>query len=198
MVLGNGAAQGFQGVNLNFAKQMYDIWIRTSSEALDAMVKTPAFAAALGNVFAQSLDVKRHMDEVLDTTLKSMQFSTGSDTQAMLSELRTLQGTLTQISATVGALATEHGKALDHSRRRDEALAATLNTLRSAIESEVKAALAPPPASSQEIADRIARLENQLGTVLDLQMKMAQDCYSLADTMGRIEKLVNQAGQRPE
>lgn len=208
MGLGNGAARGFQGVNLNVAKQMYDIWIRTSSEALEAMVKTPSFVAAMGNVFTQSLDFKRHMDEVLDTTLKSMQFSTGSDTQAMLSELRAIQGTLTQISTAVGALTIEHGKTLDHARRRDEALQATLNSLRSAIEFEVKAAvselktldtkLAQPPGSSQELADRIARLESQLGTVIDLQMKMAQDCYSLADTMGRLEKLVKQAGPRSE
>ncbi len=114
-----------------FMKQMYDMWVRTSSLMLEQMMQAPAFTAHFGKAFEQSLDVKRQMDEVWDIWLRSMRFATQSDIQTVLGAQRSLE---TRLTTAVGVLAVDLGKASEQSTH---ALEASLKSLRAAIQSDM-------------------------------------------------------------
>lgn len=91
---GNGPAFGWA-----FQKQMYDIWVRTTTELLEEMMKTSAFAGTMGRSVDQSLDFKRQVDEALEAWLKSLRFATESDMQAVLSVLKSIEGKVDRLAA---------------------------------------------------------------------------------------------------
>jgi hypothetical protein len=124
-----GAGQWFY---LNFLKQTYDMWVRTSSLMLEQMMQAPAFAAHLGKAFEQSLDIKRQTDEAWDIWLRNMRFATQSDIQTLLGAQRSLE---TKLTTAVGVSTVDPGRASEQST---QALEASLKSLRAAIQSDME------------------------------------------------------------
>ena len=79
------------GFDFKMYKKFHDIWIRSSSEMLDELMRSPQFAEMVGKGLENSMDFKKQMDEVIEASLKNMHLPTSSDFNELSRRLRTLE-----------------------------------------------------------------------------------------------------------
>lgn len=83
--------KGGEGFDFGLYKRFYDIWVRSTSEMLDEMMRSPQFAAAMGKALESSLDFKKRLDELIESSLKGLRLSTSSEVIELSSRLRALE-----------------------------------------------------------------------------------------------------------
>ena len=100
--------RGGEAFYSGFYKKFYDIWVKTSSEMLDELMRSPEFAAAMGKYLENSLDFKKHLDELIESSLKRLHLPTSSDITSLSGQIgaleRRIQGfsqKLDEIGATI-------------------------------------------------------------------------------------------------
>jgi len=80
-----------QEFDLGLYKKFYDVWVRSSSEMLNEMMRSPQFAGAMGKSLHSSLDFKKRMDEVIESSLKGFHFPTSSEVTELSRQIRGLE-----------------------------------------------------------------------------------------------------------
>ncbi len=157
---------------LNFPNQMYDIWVRTSSEMLEQMMQTPAFAAGQGKLLEQSMELKQQVDQALEASLKSMRLATDSDVQALVTELKTIKPQVIHTTEALDTLIPELEKFLEQARQRDKELEASLTHVRSSIEPAIQSVLTELKTSQNTLAKITSSLEDLAGRVPSLENRL--------------------------
>lgn len=93
--MGNGEEKG--EFDFRTYKKFYDIYVRSSSEMMEEIMRSPHFAAMAGKMLDNSVDMKKQMDEVIETSLKSMHLPTSSNFKGLSRRLRTLEEQVEQL-----------------------------------------------------------------------------------------------------
>ena len=83
--------------DLRSYKKFYEIWVRSSSEMMEEIMRSPHFAAMAGKMLDTSVDMKRQIDEVIETSLKGMHLPTSSDFKELSRRLLTLEERVEQL-----------------------------------------------------------------------------------------------------
>lgn len=80
-----------EGFDFGLYKKFYDMWVRSTSEMLNEMMRSPQFAAAMGQSLESSLDFKKRVDELIESSLKGFHFPTSSEVAALSRRVRALE-----------------------------------------------------------------------------------------------------------
>jgi polyhydroxyalkanoate synthesis regulator phasin len=83
--------KGAEGFDLGLYKKFYDIWVRSSSEMLNEMMRSPQFAAAMGRTLESSLDFKKRLDELIESSLKGFRLPSTSEVTELSRRIRALE-----------------------------------------------------------------------------------------------------------
>lgn len=80
-----------EGFDLGLYKKFYDVWVRSTSEMLNEMMRSPQFAAAMGKSLQSSSDLKKRVDELIESCLKGVRLPTSSQAAELSSRIRALE-----------------------------------------------------------------------------------------------------------
>lgn len=80
-----------EGFDFSLYKKFYDIWVRSTSEMLDEMMRSPQFAAVIGKSLESSLDFKKRLDELIESSLKGFHLPSSSEVADLSRRLRVLE-----------------------------------------------------------------------------------------------------------
>ena len=93
-----GLGAGETGFDFNSYKKFYDIWIRSSSEMLEELMRSPQFAAMAGKASGDTADFKKQIDEMIEASLKSMHLPSSSDIKELSRRMRSLEERFQQLA----------------------------------------------------------------------------------------------------
>jgi polyhydroxyalkanoate synthesis regulator phasin len=79
------------GFDFNLYKKFYDIWVRSTSEMLNEMMRSPQFSAAMGKALEGSLDFKKRLDESIESSLKGFRLPISSEVAELSRRIRMLE-----------------------------------------------------------------------------------------------------------
>ena len=77
--------------DLSLYKKFYDAWVRSASEMLNEVMRSPQFADGMGKWLQGSLDFKKRLDEVIESSLKEFRLPTSSGVGEVSSRVRALE-----------------------------------------------------------------------------------------------------------
>jgi len=80
-----------ENFDIGLYKKFYDVWVRSTSEMLNEIMRSPQFAAAMGKSLQGSLDFKKRLDESIESSLKGFRLPTSSDVTGLSSRIRALE-----------------------------------------------------------------------------------------------------------
>jgi polyhydroxyalkanoate synthesis regulator phasin len=88
---GLGGSSGQPGFDFNTYKKLYNIWMRSTSEMLEEMMRSPQFSEMAGKALSAGADLKQQVDEMIQTSLKNMNLPTTSDIESLSQQIRHLE-----------------------------------------------------------------------------------------------------------
>jgi hypothetical protein len=88
-------ALGFDPVT--YYKKFYEVWEKTMSEGLEIWLKSPLFAATMGKTIEKSSEFKKHLDEVMERSLKNMHLPTKNDIDRVLGSINNIEAKINDL-----------------------------------------------------------------------------------------------------
>jgi len=96
--------KGAEGFDLGLYKKFYDVWVRSTSEMLHEMMQSPQFAEAMGKTLEGSLDFKKQLDELIESSLKNLHLPTTSEVTDLSRRIRALEVQVQDVSKALESL----------------------------------------------------------------------------------------------
>ena len=106
-----GKTQSGESVDLKkFYKDFYDRWENSASDTLENWVNSPLFANNIGKLIEKSSEFKKHFDDIVEKTLKSMRFPSKSDVDNILAAINNLEAKVNDLDDKIESLITKQRK----------------------------------------------------------------------------------------
>ncbi len=83
--------KGTEGFDFALYKRFYDLWVQSTSEMLNEMMRSPQFAGVMGKSLQGSLDFKKRLDELIESSLKGLHLPTSSEVTELSRRIRALE-----------------------------------------------------------------------------------------------------------
>ena len=80
-----------------YYKKFYEVWEKTMSEALEIWLKSPLFAATIGGTIEKSSEFKKHLDEIMEKSLRNMHLPTKSDIDRVLASINNIEAKINDL-----------------------------------------------------------------------------------------------------
>jgi len=81
-----------------YYKKFYETWEKTMSEALEMWLNSPLFAASMGKAVEKSAEFKKHLDEVIEKSLRNMRIPTKTDIDRVLSSINNIEAKINDLT----------------------------------------------------------------------------------------------------
>jgi hypothetical protein len=79
------------GIDQEKYKRFYGAWMDSISDVTEKMMRTPYFASSVFEFLGKSLEFQKHLDEVIEMSLRNMRIPSISDIQEVREKLTMLE-----------------------------------------------------------------------------------------------------------